>query len=64
MPKLTYSGYQQAVIKADAERAAWAGWLALCQLAPTPRDTATPAGVMKWTQAVNRRAQEIFARVN
>ena len=52
------------IIQADQERAAQAGWFALCELAPQPKDTATYAGVIRWTKAVNQRAQEIFARLN
>ena len=52
------------IIQADHERAAQAGWLALCELPPRPKDTATYAGVMRWTHAVNKKAAEIFARLN
>lgn len=60
---MTYAEYQKEVVRADRERAAQAGWLALCECQPKPKDTATPAGVFRWTKRVDKKAQEIFERL-
>jgi hypothetical protein len=60
---LTMREYKREVIKADKERRALAGHLALSELKADYHKVVSFKTLLKWRKAVNERAAEIFARL-
>jgi len=63
MTEADYTILRNEVLKADHERLFQAGWLAMSELGPQPDEIDDWFGFCMWVEALHKRAEQIFRRL-